>query len=136
VNAGKSLYSWEIVEEICARIISGRSLVDICRDPGLPARSTVYAWLAARPEFAGKYARACLMRLDAHMEEDIDLERQALDGDLDPRVLQVVTGNRRWRAERLNPGKYGANQKINLKVDIDLARRIREGRARATGGKA
>ena len=139
MDSGKTSFSWETAEDICARITAGRSLVDVCRDRDMPARSTVYAWLAARPEFASKYAGACLTRLDAHLEEDIDLERQALEGELDHRVLRAVAGNRRWRAERLNPGKYGSSRKVDLKVGVDLARRIDEARKRvsgAFGGKA
>ena len=41
----------EIAETICERVVSGESLRAICADPAMPARATVFRWLASNQEF-------------------------------------------------------------------------------------
>ena len=55
-------YSNEIAETICDRLAEGESLRAICADPAMPARATVFRWLARHPEFRRSYAiaRDCL----------------------------------------------------------------------------
>src|ERR1035441_10994981 len=51
-------YSTEIADTICDRLINGESLRTICADPAMPARATVFRWLASNQEFRRSYARA------------------------------------------------------------------------------
>ena len=51
-------YSAEIAETICDRLVNGESLRAICADPGMPARATVFRWLASNQEFRRSYALA------------------------------------------------------------------------------
>jgi hypothetical protein len=51
-------YSAEIAETICGRLINGESLRAICADPAMPARATVFRWLASDQEFRRSYAFA------------------------------------------------------------------------------
>src|SRR5271169_4511560 len=46
-----SAYSDKIAEAICDRLVDGESLRAICADPGMPARATVFRWLASNQEF-------------------------------------------------------------------------------------
>jgi hypothetical protein len=39
-------YDVEIAETICERLVNGESLRAICADPAMPARATVFRWLA------------------------------------------------------------------------------------------
>ena len=56
---GRSLgYSAEIAETICERLINGESLRAICADPRMPAKATVFRWLARNQEFRRSYALA------------------------------------------------------------------------------
>ena len=54
-------YSAEIAEAICDRLVDGESLRAICADPAMPARATVFRWLASNQEFRQLYvlARQC-----------------------------------------------------------------------------
>jgi hypothetical protein len=47
-----------IVEKICERLVNGESLRAICADPAMPARATVFRWLARNQEFRRSYALA------------------------------------------------------------------------------
>ena len=41
-----SIFSQELADAIFSEIGEGRGLSDICRDAGMPNRTTVYRWLA------------------------------------------------------------------------------------------
>jgi hypothetical protein len=51
-------YNVEIAEKVCERLLNGESLRAICADPALPARATVFRWLARNQEFRRSYALA------------------------------------------------------------------------------
>jgi hypothetical protein len=58
-NRGRpSAYSDKIAETICGRLVDGESLRAICADPAMPARATVFRWLARNQEFRRSYALA------------------------------------------------------------------------------
>jgi hypothetical protein len=65
-KAGRpTIYSDEIVEELCMRISLGEYAVDICEDEHMPGRSTIVYWLNGRgisaeqqTKFVAMYARA------------------------------------------------------------------------------
>ena len=56
-------YSTEIAQTICDRFVEGESLRAICADPAMPARATVFRWLASNEKFRRSYAfaRECLV---------------------------------------------------------------------------
>jgi hypothetical protein len=51
-------YDVGIAETICERLVNGESLRAICADPAMPARATVFRWLARNQEFRRSYALA------------------------------------------------------------------------------
>lgn len=51
-------YGPELGQGICARIARGESLAAICRERGMPPRSTVDAWRRLVPEFGEAFAEA------------------------------------------------------------------------------
>jgi hypothetical protein len=58
-NRGRpSYYSAEIAETICGRLVDGESLRAICADPAMPARATVFRWLARNQEFRRSLRRS------------------------------------------------------------------------------
>ena len=76
-NRGRpSYYSAEIAETICGRLVDGESLRAICADPAMPARATVFRWLARNQEFRRSYAfaRQCYA-------EDLAFETLAIVND-------------------------------------------------------
>jgi transposase-like protein len=46
-----SQYTPDIGEFICARIEDGETVADICRQPTMPSRATIYYWVKTRPDF-------------------------------------------------------------------------------------
>ena len=124
VKPGRLSYSPELAEAICAEIITGRSLPDISRDPGMPHVRTIFRWLANQPEFQRLYELACLSRTHALAEEIIaisdddsadwieepakhgaGLVRRADNAAVQRARLKV--DSRKWLLSKLQPRKYG-----------------------------
>jgi hypothetical protein len=83
-------YGPETRASICAFLADGESLATICRMEGMPAWSTVYAWLDNEPDFAeqvtrareaGYQVRADRAIADAKSAEDAALGRLAFDAE-------------------------------------------------------
>lgn len=102
--ARPSDYSETIADQICERLADGESLRSICSDEAMPAKSTVFKWLARHPEFQDQYARASECRADTHADEIIDI---ADDDHLEPNDKRVRVDARKWVASKLRPKKYG-----------------------------
>lgn len=111
-----------LLDEICARVMSGRSLRDVTRDEDMPTNPMVYQWLAADPEFAGQYARATLVRADVLADQMFDIADTPMPGiktktDADGNVettegdmiehRRLMIDTRKWALSKINPRKYG-----------------------------
>lgn len=116
-------YSTEIADTICDRLINGESLRAICADPVMPARATVFRWLASNQEFRRSYAhtRECWEEdmLDEILEIADDssrdyVQRTGADGKVTwvmdrehiARCLLRIKA-RKWALARMAPRKYG-----------------------------
>lgn len=100
-----SSYSEEIAEQICERLMEGRSLRSICDDDDMPDRTTVIRWQVARPEFAAKCARA--RELQADLMDDMILDTAARCTVETAQADRVKISAYQWRASKLAPKKYG-----------------------------
>lgn len=62
-------YLPEVAADICSLLAYGESLRKVCERPGMPAKATVFRWLALHEEFRDQYAKATETRADAIFEE-------------------------------------------------------------------
>jgi hypothetical protein len=100
-----SSYSEAIAREICERLAQGETLVTICADDWMPHEATIYRWRNTNADFSREYARA----REAQMDLEADQIRVIADDlALLPEHKRVMVDARKWRAERLNRGQYGA----------------------------
>lgn len=141
-NRGRpTIYTHEIAARICAMIAEGRSLTSICRDPAMPARSTVMYWLLDPDHalFLDRYKLAREMQTDGLIEATMDIasdaqndymERETRSGAVVKAVdhdhiqrsrLMVDTAFR--LAEKMAPKKYGKAVRIDAP---DLGRAIQD----------
>lgn len=95
----------EVVAELCARIASGRGIIDVCRDEDMPDNTTVYRHMAKDPVFAADIARAREAQQDAEAEHMVQLADKATIKNWPVVKLRIDT--RKWRAAKLAPKKYG-----------------------------
>lgn len=94
---------------------------EICKGEEMPNKSTIFRWLAARPEFCDQYARAREEQAETLADEIVDI------ADEDPGVISRGEGDRaevsvdsaavahqrlriearKWVASKLKPKRYG-----------------------------
>lgn len=111
-------YSQELVEIICTRIADGESLRAICRDEGIPAKGTVFRWIAQIKEFKDQYEAAMAQRSEAMFEEILeiadDTSRDTIDTDTGEKAnaewisrSRLRVDARKWMLSKMVPKKYG-----------------------------
>jgi len=67
-------YTAEIAERILFELTEGRTLADVCRDPGMPAEGTVWQWKHQdREGFAARYRFARELGYDTLMDEFVEI---------------------------------------------------------------
>lgn len=119
-----SVYSEELADEICERIADGESLRSVCRDDDMPAKTTVFRWLATNDRFQDHYIKAKQAYAEGMADEMLDIaddgtndwmEKHSDEGEnigwrengeaIRRSALRIDT--RKWVAARLLPKKYG-----------------------------
>jgi hypothetical protein len=111
---GPSILTSDVANRIFDRLEEGQSLRQICRDPSMPARSSIFQWLRENQEFADKYA--CVKQMQIFdLEDEFDcpglsivsgggpltysrdasgrLSCRVMDGSIRPTVTAVGVGN-------------------------------------------
>ena len=119
-----SRFSSALMEKFFERLKAGRSVIEVCRDDDMPCESTIYDWLAKKPELSDEYVRACERREDYFVEEEIGLERSVLAGGLRHDNFDAVMKNRWRRRERLARKKYGRQIQLDANVNMSLAQAL------------
>lgn len=99
--------------------MEGESVANICKDKAMPARSTMYLWVANNSAFSDRYMQALQHRTHMLAEERHDILNDAIAGlqDLPEGVNANVFANLikekmriiEWDAERLAAKKYKPN---------------------------
>ncbi len=113
-----SKYTRALDDKICMMLATGNSLVSVCQQVGIDY-STVKRWLASKPEFCARYARAREDQADYLADEIIAI---ADDGSRDYKESaegvalvdhdhiarsRLRVDARKWAASKLAPKKYG-----------------------------
>lgn len=100
-----SLYTPEVVEEICRRLADGEPLTRICEDDHLPVESTIRKWaLEDREGFFAEYTRARQLQAQHMFDETVDISDVGT-GDVGRDRLRVDT--RKWWLSKVVPKLYG-----------------------------
>jgi hypothetical protein len=118
-----SLFTEDIADEICSRIVQGESLNKICKDAHMPEVRSVYRWLRSNDSFCQLYVRAKEDQADTLADEiqDISDERPMLTIMTDDETIEKLdpvginrnrlrVDARKWIASKLKPKKYGDRQ--------------------------
>lgn len=119
-----SSFSQETADAICEQLADGLSLREVCRQEGMPDKSTVMRWLHTNEAFRDQYARAKEIGIEAIAEDILDIaddatndwmERHDKDGEKTgwqfngeaARRSQIRIDSRKWLLSKLAPKKYG-----------------------------
>ena len=139
-----STYNEEIAEEICRRLADGEFLRVICREEGMSHWNTVHDWKQAHPDFAGRFARARAIGMDAIAEDSLTILEEkpqkvatAFGDKVDPGYVAWQKNRAEQRLKVLakwDPKRYGEKLAIGGAEDLpplknltddDLEARIR-----------
>ncbi len=96
-------YSTEIAKTICHRLAGGESLRAICADPAMPARATVFRWLARNEEFRRSYAFAREWLVEGLMAEILEIVDDS-SRDYVEKIGAIKAP--KWTLTHLAPKKY------------------------------
>jgi hypothetical protein len=115
-------YSPEIADLICDHIAEGASLRQICQNPNMPARSTIFVWLEEHEDFARSYTLARQIQIEDLMDEILEIADDSsndwIDGEgpdgkryrvFNPdsiRQSKLRIGARKWLISKLMPKRY------------------------------
>lgn len=123
-----TIYSDELVAEICRRIMDGETIRAICADDDMPNIVTIFRWLNEYEEFSKRYAHAREVQADTFIDQmqaiaddsglDVRLDEDGkwrVDGEVVQRSkLRVET--RAKLAELLAPKKYGRKLEVSGEI--------------------
>jgi len=124
-------FTQQIATLICSRLASGESLRSICRDPEMPAQSTVFKWLSEQKAFSEQYAHAQEQKMEVWQESLDEIADEALaevKSCEDPKIASALVqayrakiDTRKWAMSKLAPKKYGEALKLSGDKDAPLA---------------
>lgn len=108
----------EIVDTILERISNGELLISICKEKGMPHRTTFYRWIE-RPELRKRYTYARQNWADWHAETIMSVVTDPLGSEIDesgnrlPATMAEINARRLWvdtvkfLTSKLAPRVYG-----------------------------
>jgi hypothetical protein len=113
-----TVFSEELANAICERLMDGESLREICEASAMPHRSTVIRWMEARPIFATRVAHSRDMQADLMDDLVLEVARNSTPETASSDRVKIAAYQ--WRASKLAPKKYGNR----LGVDLDVEQRF------------
>jgi hypothetical protein len=117
--SGVTTFTEEMALTICERLANGESLKAICTSDDMPARSTVFKWLAENKTFSDMYARAREEQAEFMADEIVSIaDGQTTDSDVQRDRLRIDA--RKWVAAKLLPRKYGDKLELEHGGKIEL----------------
>lgn len=133
----------DLLEALLAVVSANVSLRDACKIADI-TYGTVQKQLTEGVELRPKYEAARSRQAEAIMDEIAELEDKVEFESLDPKAAQVLIGSKQWRAERMNPKRYGPRSfqhietidqtALHLEAVRQLAKERREALQDARGG--
>lgn len=106
-------YSQEVADQIIQRLTEQMSLNKICKDPEMPARSTVYTWIVDNHDgFTDKYVRAKGIQVESLLDEIMEWCDKAIEDPSLTYAIKLKIDSLKWVACKLIPKKYGEKQEI------------------------
>lgn len=114
-RAAAVAYSPELVEKVCELLASGKSLREIGKMKGMPARSALWRWARAHPEIEEPIARARAQGFDELADKALEEACAASD----PVKGRLALDARRWYLSKLNPARYGERQLVPSQISLD-----------------
>lgn len=108
----------DIQDRLCRGIAAGMSVSKCCAFPGMPEKTTIFAWLMEDEDFSNQYARARESRADARSDRIDELTDAVKAGTLGHAEARVIIDAEKWQAGKENSKRYG--DRINVDADVRM----------------
>lgn len=115
--ARPSIYTKDITDHICQRIVDGESLRQICKDDSLPNRDTIYTWLQTHKAFSDQYTQARMMQADQFFDEMDEIIRKPMQNMIQIQQARLQIDTMKWRLSKMLPKTYGDKVELNSHSD-------------------
>ena len=130
-----SLYTPELLDTICKRLARGEPLAAICREDGMPGRTTVWEWERADKTISERIARAREEGEEAIAADCLAIADDATGdfrmGEKSPLVDTDHIQRSKLRIEtrlkllaKWNPGKWGDKLQTEHSGSLTIERRV------------
>lgn len=116
-------YDPEIMLRVCDGIIDGKTIKDICSQPGIVSYGTILRWIVAYPEAARSFQAARELSSYTLDDEALAMVREIRDEPGSPqrvRAFDVAVNHMRWVAARRNPRVYSERAAMKITVPIQI----------------
>jgi hypothetical protein len=101
-------YNEALATEILDQLAEGKTMRAICREPRMPAASTVGRWVTEDVNgFADRYERARKLQADSLFDEAIDISNEQFIDNTEVQAARLKIDTRKWYIARVNPERYG-----------------------------
>lgn len=121
-----TVFSDEVLQEICERLSTGETLAEICRSEGMPGYGTVMVWQREKPEVDANIARARELGYDVIAartrqtargmgDSTQDVQRDKLIIDTDLKLLA------KWSKRYCDKLNLGGQEDNPIKGAVDVA---------------
>lgn len=117
--ARPSIYTKDITDHICQRIVDGESLRQICKDDSLPNRDTIYCWLQSNKAFSDQYTQARMMQADQFFDEMDEIIRKPMQNMIQIQQARLQIDTMKWRLSKMLPKIYGDKVEVNSQSNRD-----------------
>jgi hypothetical protein len=109
----------ELCKEICERISEGETLTNICRDPDMPAWTTIHDWKRSDDSFRQALAHAREQQAEVWADEMVSISDDELPTHEAIGRARLRMQARQWLAGKYNP-TY-ADKPTQLGVNVGVA---------------
>ena len=100
-------FTQKMADAICEKLADGKSLRSICLEESMPAKATVFRWLAAHPSFRDQYAHARESQADTLADEIQDIADEKCKDMVAVQRNKMRIDSRKWLASKMRPKIYG-----------------------------
>jgi hypothetical protein len=130
----------ELADEICLKVANGKTLLNICKEPGMPSRCIIHKWLLdpSKKYFIDKYRIAKDLQTDYLFDECLEIADDASGDFVEKKVngvkveavdhehiarSRLKVDTRKWYIAKVAPKKYGdlldrGGEGLNVVINI------------------
>jgi hypothetical protein len=106
------------LEELLGKLTKGVSLTEICQDPKMPQRRTVYEWIESDADFAARFRVARAQGVHALVDQCLEIADEKAEDAVQVANKRVRIDTRLRLAGKWLPKDYGDKIDVNYNAEV------------------